>query len=30
MKTKIENGIEYILESDIWYPNVRMKEQGMT
>jgi len=29
MKTKIENGIEYRLENDIWYPNFKLKEEGI-
>jgi len=30
MKTKIENGIEYLLKNDIWYPNLMAKEEGIT
>lgn len=29
MKTKIENGIEYTLKNDIWYPIFKMKEDGI-
>jgi len=29
MKIKIENGIEYMLENDIWYPTFRTKENGI-
>lgn len=27
MKTKTENGIEYILKNDIWYPNLMTREE---
>ncbi len=26
---KIENGIEYILKNDMWYPNLKLKEEGI-
>ena len=29
MKTIIENGIEYRQENDIWYPNLKSKEEGI-
>jgi len=29
METKIENGIEYRLENDIWYPSFKLKEEGI-
>ena len=29
MKTKIENGIEYMLENNIWYPTFKTKENGI-
>ena len=29
MKTKVENRIEYRLENNIWYPNLKMKEEGI-
>ncbi len=29
MKNKIEKGIEYMLENDIWYPTFKTKENGI-
>jgi len=26
----VENGIEYRLENDIWYPNLKLKEKGIS
>jgi hypothetical protein len=29
MKTNVENNIEYIVRDGIWYPNLRLREEGI-